>query len=61
MSTITTTYQFVGFIVFWTVSLPFLFIRPEKFKLPFQVVSIYCGVGMMCMSEFDISPLQRLL
>jgi cytosine/uracil/thiamine/allantoin permease len=47
----TTTSQFVGFIVFWTLSLPFLFIRPERFKLPFQVVSIYCGVGMMSMSR----------
>lgn len=51
----TTTSQLVGFIVFWTLSLPFLFIRPEKFKLPFQVVSIYCGVGMMCMSKQRVS------
>ncbi|KUJ17170.1 uracil permease [Mollisia scopiformis] len=51
----TTTYQFVGFIVFWTLSLPFLFIRPEKFKLPFQVVSAYCGIGMICMMIWSLS------
>lgn len=51
----TTTYQFVGFIIFWTLSLPFLFIRPEKFKLPFQVISIYCGVGMMCMMIWSLA------
>ncbi|EFX04884.1 uracil permease [Grosmannia clavigera kw1407] len=44
-----TAYQFVGFIVFWTLSTPFLAIRPEKFKLPFMITSIYCGVGMLCM------------
>lgn len=38
-----TSYQFVGFIVFWTISAPFLMIRPEKFKRPFQVSSIYCA------------------
>lgn len=51
----TTTSEFVGFIVFWTLSLPFLFIRPEKFKLPFVVISIYCGIGMMAMSRFYCS------
>ncbi|KAJ9148595.1 Uracil permease [Pleurostoma richardsiae] len=45
----TTGYQFVGFIVFWVLSTPFLFIPPEKFKRPFQVTSIYCGLGMLCM------------
>ncbi|KAI9728802.1 MAG: hypothetical protein M1834_007188 [Cirrosporium novae-zelandiae] len=45
----TTTYQFIGFIMFWVLSTPFLLIRPEKFKRPFQFISIYCGIGMMCM------------
>ena len=45
----TTGYQFVGFIVFWVLSTPFLFIPPEKFKRPFQVTSIYCGLGMISM------------
>ncbi|ERT01310.1 hypothetical protein HMPREF1624_02553 [Sporothrix schenckii ATCC 58251] len=49
MSQITTAYQFVGFILFWVLSTPFLLIPPEKFKLPFQVVSIYCGVAMLAM------------
>jgi nucleobase:cation symporter-1, NCS1 family len=49
MASITTGYQFVGFIVFWCLSTPFLFIRPERFKRPFQVTSIYCGLGMLSM------------
>lgn len=50
----TTTYQFVGFIVFWCLSFPFLLVRPEKFKLPFQITSIYCGVGMICMRKLSV-------
>ncbi|KAL1894044.1 hypothetical protein Sste5346_006186 [Sporothrix stenoceras] len=49
MQEMTSAYQFVGFIIFWVLSTPFLLIRPEKYKLPFQVVCIYCGVGMLCM------------
>ncbi|XPS93568.1 hypothetical protein M3J09_002913 [Ascochyta lentis] len=45
-----TTDQFVGFVVFWFLSTPFLWLRPEKFKIPFQIVCIWCGVGMLaCM------------
>lgn len=43
----TTTDQFVGFVVFWFLSTPFLWLRPEKFKLPFQIVCTWCGVGML--------------
>jgi NCS1 family nucleobase:cation symporter-1 len=43
----TTTYEFTGFVVFWFLSTPFLFLRPEKFKLPFQIVCIWCGLGML--------------
>ncbi|OWY50105.1 NCS1 nucleoside transporter family protein-like protein [Alternaria alternata] len=42
-----TTDQFVGFVVFWFLSTPFLWLRPEKFKIPFLVVCIWCGVGML--------------
>ncbi|KAL8342020.1 hypothetical protein RB598_003776 [Gaeumannomyces tritici] len=45
----TTTSEMVGFAVFWTLSVPFLFIRPERFKKPFFVSSLGCGVGMICM------------
>lgn len=41
--------EFVGFIVFWFISLPFLWIPPEKFKLPFLVTSVWCSVGMFVM------------
>ncbi|KAF2682590.1 hypothetical protein K458DRAFT_478578 [Lentithecium fluviatile CBS 122367] len=43
----TTTYEFVGFVVFWFLSTPFLLIRPEKFKIPFLVVCLWCGLGML--------------
>ncbi|GKT54032.1 NCS1 nucleoside transporter family protein [Colletotrichum tofieldiae] len=46
-STPTTTYELVGFIVFWVISIPFLFIRPERFKKPFFISSVACGVGMI--------------
>ncbi|KAK7736162.1 hypothetical protein SLS53_007190 [Cytospora paraplurivora] len=49
MAAVTTGYQFIGFIVFWVVSAPFLWIKPESFKWPFRVTSIYCGIGMLCM------------
>ena len=55
MAAVTTGYQFIGFIVFWVVSSPFLFIRPEKFKWPFRVTSIYCGIGMLCMMIWALS------
>jgi NCS1 family nucleobase:cation symporter-1 len=42
-----TTDQFVGFTVFWFLSTPFLWLRPERFKIPFLVVCIWCGVGML--------------
>ncbi|KAL8289206.1 hypothetical protein RB597_001011 [Gaeumannomyces tritici] len=45
----TTTSEMVGFAVFWILSVPFLFIRPERFKKPFFVSSLGCGVGMICM------------
>jgi NCS1 family nucleobase:cation symporter-1 len=43
----TTTYEMIGFFVFWAFSLPFLFIRPEKFKTPFMFTSIFCGLSMI--------------
>lgn len=49
MASVTTGYQFVAFIIFWCISTPFLFIRPENFKWPFRVTSMYCGLGMVCM------------
>ncbi|KAK8050471.1 NCS1 nucleoside transporter family protein-like protein [Apiospora phragmitis] len=54
-STPTTTYELVGFIVFWTVSIPFLFIRPERFKKPFFVSSVACGLGMLGMMIWSLS------
>jgi NCS1 family nucleobase:cation symporter-1 len=42
-----TTDQFVGFVLFWFLSTPFLWLRPEKFKIPFIVVCAWCGAGMI--------------
>lgn len=42
----TTTYEFVGFVVFWFLSTPFLWLRPEKFKVPFLIVCAWCSIGM---------------
>ncbi|KAI8940171.1 hypothetical protein NX059_003878 [Plenodomus lindquistii] len=43
----TTTDQFVGFVIFWFISTPFLWLRPEKFRVPFLIVVIWCGTGML--------------
>ncbi|EIM83707.1 uncharacterized protein STEHIDRAFT_140792 [Stereum hirsutum FP-91666 SS1] len=45
----------VGFFIFWLFSLPFLWVPPEKFRRPFQVTSIYCGLGMVCMLIWSLS------
>lgn len=45
----TTGYEFVGFIIFWTLSTPFLWIPPEKFKIPFLFTSVWCAAGMLAM------------
>ncbi|RMZ66791.1 NCS1 nucleoside transporter family [Pyrenophora seminiperda CCB06] len=42
----TTTDQFVGFVIFWFLSTPFLWLRPERFHVPFLVVCTWCGLGM---------------
>lgn len=55
MAAVTTGYQFVGFVVFWTLSAPFLLIRPERFKWPFRVTSLYCGAGMLCMLTWALA------
>ena len=47
----TTTSEFVGFTVFWILTLPLLWIPPEKFRRPFQFISIYTGVALLSVSE----------
>jgi len=51
----TTTYEMVGFIIFWVVSVPFLFIRPERFKKPFFISSVGCGIAMLAMMIWALS------
>lgn len=50
-----TTQEMVGFIVFWVVSVPFLFIRPERFKKPFFFSSVGCGVAMLAMMIWSLA------
>lgn len=51
----TTTQEMVGFIVFWVVSIPFLLIRPERFKKPFFISSVGCGIAMLAMMIWSLS------
>jgi NCS1 family nucleobase:cation symporter-1 len=51
----TTTYQSVSFVLFWVLSVPFLFVRPERFRLSLLVTSVYCGLGMLCMMIWSLS------
>ncbi|OSS44454.1 hypothetical protein B5807_10891 [Epicoccum nigrum] len=51
----TTTQQMVGFVVFWVISFPFLFIRPERFKKPFFFSSLGCGIAMISMMVWSLS------
>ncbi|KAH7379348.1 NCS1 nucleoside transporter family protein-like protein [Phaeosphaeria sp. MPI-PUGE-AT-0046c] len=50
-----TTDQFVGFVLFWFLSTPFLWLRPEKFKIPFIIVCAWCGLGMVCWMIWALS------
>jgi NCS1 family nucleobase:cation symporter-1 len=50
-----TTDQFVGFVLFWFLSTPFLWLRPEKFKIPFIIVCAWCGAGMLCWMIWALS------
>lgn len=51
----TTTSEMIGFAIFWILSVPFLFIRPERFKKPFFVSSVGCGIGMICMMIWSLA------
>ncbi|KAI1802671.1 uracil permease [Daldinia bambusicola] len=50
-----TSDQFVGFIVFWALSTPLLWIQPEKFKIPFLFTSIYSALGMIAMMIWSLA------
>lgn len=54
-TTPTTTYELLGFTVFWFVSIPFLFIRPERFKKPFFVSSVACGAAMVALLAWSVA------
>ncbi|KAI0594102.1 uracil permease [Biscogniauxia sp. FL1348] len=47
--------QFVGFVIFWALSTPLLWIPPEKFKVPFMFTSVYCGLGMFSMMVWALA------
>ncbi|XXG94517.1 hypothetical protein Hte_000774 [Hypoxylon texense] len=47
--------QFVGFIVFWFLSTPLLWIPPEKFRTPFLFTTIYSALGMIAIMIWALS------
>ncbi|KAH9902050.1 uracil permease [Xylariomycetidae sp. FL2044] len=51
----TTGNEFVGFIIFWVLSTPLLWIPPEQFRIPFLVTSIYCALGMFSMMVWALA------
>lgn len=51
-----TTKQFIGFIIYHVISIPFLYIPPEKFNIPFKVVTSIAfitifGTSIGCMVQ----------
>ncbi|KAF8855370.1 hypothetical protein BDZ45DRAFT_505350 [Acephala macrosclerotiorum] len=54
-SFLTTTVQSLSFVLFWIISLPLLWIRPKWFKIPFQIIGIYCSTCMICMMIWSLS------
>lgn len=44
-----------GFVVFWVISFPFLFVRPERFKKPFFFSSLGCGLAMLSMMIWSLA------
>ncbi|KAI0312126.1 permease for cytosine/purines, uracil, thiamine, allantoin-domain-containing protein [Amylostereum chailletii] len=51
----TTTQEMIGFFVFWAGSIPFLWMPPENFRRPFQFISLYCGLAMICMLIWSLA------
>ncbi|KAJ7462167.1 permease for cytosine/purines, uracil, thiamine, allantoin-domain-containing protein [Mycena latifolia] len=49
------TTDMIGFLLFWLFSIPFLMVPPEKFRLPFQIISVYCSLSMLCMLIWSLS------
>ncbi|KAF9022741.1 hypothetical protein BDZ89DRAFT_196076 [Hymenopellis radicata] len=51
----TTSYDFIGFFVFWICSIPFVWLPPERFRIPFLVTTLYCAGAMVCMMIWAVS------
>lgn len=39
----------VGFIIFWTISLPILAIKPERYRIPAVISSVYCSISVIAL------------
>ncbi|KAG7089934.1 hypothetical protein E1B28_011564 [Marasmius oreades] len=50
-----TATEMIGFFLFWFFSIPFLWIPPERFRRPFLVTCVYCGVAMICMLIWSLA------
>ncbi|OLL26915.1 Thiamine transporter isoform D [Neolecta irregularis DAH-3] len=49
-----TTVQLIGFTLFWFLSLPMLWIPPEKFKRPFAIVAVYVIIVMLAITGWSV-------
>ncbi|KAL0065251.1 hypothetical protein AAF712_007762 [Marasmius tenuissimus] len=53
-----TVTEMIGFLFFWLFSIPFLWLPPERFKLPFLITCCYCGLAMIAMLIWSLSVAQ---
>lgn len=43
------TNDFIGFIIFWTISLPLLAVNPERYRIPAVISSIAVTLGVLAL------------
>ncbi|KAI0719234.1 NCS1 nucleoside transporter family [Fomitopsis betulina] len=59
------TNEFIGFIIFWTVSLPIFFLRPERYRIPAIASSVIVTIAAIAtfiwalVKQGDIGPLWK--
>ncbi|KAL0577979.1 hypothetical protein V5O48_004017 [Marasmius crinis-equi] len=53
-----TVTEMLGFFLFWFFSIPFLWLPPERFRIPFLVTCVYCGTAMIAMLIWSLAVAQ---